>query len=838
MPPWPFTFDTSNEETIKAAYGDTYTAEFFMAGSTNISGNSDFYLIKAMGPGIVWQQTYGTAMNEYANTMCYYPGMGGLYVLGGTAFNGTNYDAMALNANLAGALFGSSWIFDYAGGKDEINDLTNRSSFIAASGYVTTAGGDKNFLVSVLQESSSAFYSYNDFVFGGAGDDVLNAGAEATSAFFVTGYTTTASAGGKDVYFANVDPMNSIVLFDTTYGGALDDEMHDIWYNPSSSSLVCAGYTESTGAGGKDLLVMNVDMSGAIIWQKIIGGAGDEEGFAISGIGDFSMGYGFYTITGYTTSYGSDTNMYVVKLDMAGNILYEGFYDQPLTQIAYDFVPKDNFCQIPVVGKTTGVGLSDAVLAIASPRIEIITTSLDVSCFGFNDGTATTQIVGSTYKTQYNWNNSTGSVIATNQPTVSGLIAGLYFVTINDMSLSCPFSDTVIILEPDELTSVVTTHDVTCTGSSNGIGIITPDGGVPPYTYGWDDGGTDSINYSLTESVMYNVSVTDVNGCTTSQEMMVGKQALATLSGLVLPTTGGYVADGLLQAEILKINGLGDAESLVTVPIYSMGYDFIDLEPANYLLRILIDPSMVPELLPTYYGNQYNWELATIIEAGCDSAFTSINVQLLESSVTFDGLGTFSGTVVMVIDPAAKDVGEPVPGAEIYLEQEPEGEPIAVTETDGDGNYEIDSIPDGSFSLSVDIPGFPLIQTYSDINVSGADTSYTTLNFYVDTTSGETGIYIEDPYISVPTVDGNFFSVKTYPNPFNEIINVDYILEKNSDVKIEIVDNQGKVVIIKVNQNEAKGAHQVAINNITEPGIYYLKLQVNQSVYLKKIIKQ
>ena len=161
-----------------------------------------------------------------------------------------------------------------------------------------------------------------------------------------------------------------------------------------------------------------------------------------------------------------------------------------------------------------------------------------------------------------------------------------------------------------------------------------------------------------------------------------------------------------------------------------------------------------------------------------------------------------------------------------------------MTETDGDGNYEIDSIPDGSFSLSVDIPGFPLIQTYSDINVSGADTSYTTLNFYVDTTSGETGIYIEDPYISVPTVDGNFFSVKTYPNPFNEIINVDYILEKNSDVKIEIVDNQGKVVIIKVNQNEAKGAHQVAINNITEPGIYYLKLQVNQSVYLKKIIKQ
>jgi hypothetical protein len=43
-----------------------------------------------------------------------------------------------------------------------------------------------------------------------------------------------------------------------------------------------------------------------------------------------------------------------------------------------------------------------------------------------------------------------------------------------------------------------------------------------------------------------------------------------------------------------------------------------------------------------------------------------------------------------------KLVGEPVPGAEIYVELEPDDEPIMNNTTDDAGNFELSSLPQGT----------------------------------------------------------------------------------------------------------------------------------------------
>ena len=70
--------------------------------------------------------------------------------------------------------------------------------------------------------------------------------------------------------------------------------------------------------------------------------------------------------------------------------------------------------------------------------------------------------------------------------------------------------------------------------------------------------------------------------------------------------------------------------------------------------------------------------------------------------------------------------------------------------------------------------------------------------------------------------------VKIYPNPTNNYLNI-----KSSTVtitKISIFDLQGKRMLIKTNHLD-----NINVSNLNR-GIYFLKLEMNQSVLMKKIM--
>ena len=145
-------------------------------------------------------------------------------------------------------------------------------------------------------------------------------------------------------------------------------------------------------------------------------------------------------------------------------------------------------------------------------------TTTDITCFGFADGTSSTITAGGTAPYSYTW-----SVAGQTSSQVSGLDQGVYSVTVLDQSGFCIAQSGIIVNEPAKLSSMDSIIDVTCFGGSNGSASISASGGVSPYLYQWDvnaNNQTSTIANNLAVG-LYNVSITDFNGCVFDTSVVV-----------------------------------------------------------------------------------------------------------------------------------------------------------------------------------------------------------------------------------------------------------------------------------------------------------------------------
>ena len=74
-----------------------------------------------------------------------------------------------------------------------------------------------------------------------------------------------------------------------------------------------------------------------------------------------------------------------------------------------------------------------------------------------------------------------------------------------------------------------------------------------------------------------------------------------------------------------------------------------------------------------------------------------------------------------------------------------------------------------------------------------------------------------------------------FPNPAKSVITISSTIIGSVKINYEIVDVLGKVIM----QNENTGSDKFSINiNDLNSGIYFLRLQVNNSVVVKKFVKE
>lgn len=191
---------------------------------------------------------------------------------------------------------------------------------------------------------------------------------------------------------------------------------------------------------------------------------------------------------------------------------------------------------------------SELVVPVFGNDLPVISTVSEtpVTCNGMNDGAAEISVQG-TGPFTYEWvgyPNITG-------PVATGLAGGTITVIVENAT-GCFEVHYVTIDTPSSLSIPVSTVNPNC-NQSDGEVVVQVSGGTGPYTYTWDHDSNLNSNSALgLPAGIYNVLITDVNGCyATSQAVLVDNFAPNATIGASTPDCGQNSG----SAMVLPTNG-------------------------------------------------------------------------------------------------------------------------------------------------------------------------------------------------------------------------------------------------------------------------------------------
>ena len=197
---------------------------------------------------------------------------------------------------------------------------------------------------------------------------------------------------------------------------------------------------------------------------------------------------------------------------------------------------------------TDGNGCSASKTVVLSNPSAITSTvaGTNVTCAGARNGSATLTVSGGTPGYTYLWSNFA------NTQNLSNVAGGTYRVIITDAH-GCQHRDSVVIIEPQALSAVVTVTNVLCFGANTGAVSVAVTGGTGAYTYSWSPVASATNSVSGVGPGTYTVTITDANGCsiTTSGTVTQPASAVTVLSNVVNVSCGGN-SNGSIS---LSVNG-------------------------------------------------------------------------------------------------------------------------------------------------------------------------------------------------------------------------------------------------------------------------------------------
>ncbi len=159
--------------------------------------------------------------------------------------------------------------------------------------------------------------SWSNLYTGSADEAFYGAAPTSDGGYVAWGWTRSSGAGDFDAWLVRLGPSGDVV-WQRTYGGPLDDTLSGVLLLDDGGFLALAD-TNSFGQGGYDAWVLRLDASGNVLWQRTYGGPGDEW----AGLGT-PAGDGGFILSGYTDSSGAgQQDVWVLKIGADGHIVWQ-----------------------------------------------------------------------------------------------------------------------------------------------------------------------------------------------------------------------------------------------------------------------------------------------------------------------------------------------------------------------------------------------------------------------------------------------------------------------------------------------------------------------------------
>ncbi|MDD5529357.1 MAG: clostripain-related cysteine peptidase [bacterium] len=293
---WLIKTDTAGVLKWSKTFGDTsfeygYSVQqttdggYILVGITDNCGKPDIWLIKTDANGIAeWDTTFGD-FNYDEEAFTVKQTADGGYIIAGVVYLGGIGDALLLKMDANGH---QEW-FKLLGGNDDefgysAEQTTDGGYMLVGTTASIGAGSTDGWLV---KTDASGNIEWNK-TFGGTNWDGFDGGQQtADGGYILAGRTASFGAGDYDAWLVKTDEKGNMT-WKKTFGGANFDCGWTA-QQTSDSLYVMVGWTQSFGAGGKDIRLIKMGRHKWTI-MAFINGDNDLEEFAIGDVNEMERG--------------------------------------------------------------------------------------------------------------------------------------------------------------------------------------------------------------------------------------------------------------------------------------------------------------------------------------------------------------------------------------------------------------------------------------------------------------------------------------------------------------------------------------------------------------------
>jgi len=292
------------DEDVGYSVQQTSDGGYIVAGYTNSygSGSYDVLLLKTDSDGNeLWMQTFGEGYDDRGYSMQQTLD-GGFVIAGYTySFDSDSYDMFLVKTDSDG---NQEWTKTYGGaGTDKgysVQKTFDPDGFIITGYTETDSRGFDMFLVKTDSDGNQEWTK----TYGGTGTDKGYSVQQTSDGGFIISGVTTAEYG-FDIRMVKTDP-NGEEEWNQVFGNTLNDIGFSV--DQTDGGFVVVGYTEIFGSGDEDVLLLKLNDDGSPDWEKTFGGNGIDHGHSVKTID------GGFMIIGFTESFGAgNKDVWLIK---------------------------------------------------------------------------------------------------------------------------------------------------------------------------------------------------------------------------------------------------------------------------------------------------------------------------------------------------------------------------------------------------------------------------------------------------------------------------------------------------------------------------------------------
>jgi len=308
----------SIEQTVDGGY--------IVAGETTSfgAGGKDIFVMKLDVNGIEqWTKTYGSTVTDDGNSITIKQTNDLGYIVSGHTEGfgaGSFYDSYILKLDNSGniqwekRITGSSWDMFR-----DVIELSNGDFLLTGSGFSFSAGNMDAHVVKISSTGTLVWIKNLGTISREHSQSILEL---PSSNYILSGNTNVTDIIGNtaNAFLIKTD-NNGGVLWGKEYGTIGPREDFNETRLLSDGNLLSVGETQSYGAGNYDIWLMKTDTNGNVIWSKTYGGTNDDIGVNVR-----EKSNGELIISSFTGSYGNGNELLLINTDALGNVIWSKTY--------------------------------------------------------------------------------------------------------------------------------------------------------------------------------------------------------------------------------------------------------------------------------------------------------------------------------------------------------------------------------------------------------------------------------------------------------------------------------------------------------------------------------